>query len=78
MSQETTRIDSRGFIHNPMLQYHLEDIEAAALHIDIDLTEEEIKKVAIAIFEDNDELALRIGDLILNEAIQTIKYLKNS
>jgi len=77
MNQET-RIDNEGFIHHPMIQYHLEDIEVAAAHIKIELTEEEIKKVAIAIFEDNDELALRIGDLILNEAIETIKHLKNS
>ena len=75
---QETHIDENGFIHHPMLEYHLEDIEIAAVHIGIELSEDDLKRVAIAIFEDNDELALRIGDLILNEAIETIKHLKNS
>ena len=75
---QETHIDENGFIHNPMLQYHLEDIEIAAGYLGKELSEDDLKRVAIAIFEDNDELALRIGDLILNEAIETIKHLKNS
>jgi hypothetical protein len=72
MSQET-RIDENGFIHHPMLEFHLEDIEIAAGWLGKELSEDDLKRVAMAVFENNDELATRIADVIRAEVEWTIK-----
>ena len=72
MNQET-HIDENGFIHHPMLEYHIEDIEIAAGWLGKELSEDDLKRVAMAVFENNDELATRIADIIRAEVEWTIK-----
>lgn len=71
-----TKIDSKGFISSPVLQWHLEDIECAANFLGITLTDDELRSVAVAMFEDNEELANRIDNILREEAEETIKHLK--
>lgn len=73
MRQETT-IDENGFIHHPMLEFHIEDIESAAQWLGKDLSEDDLKRVAVAVFESNDDLANRIADAIRAEVEWTIKH----
>lgn len=73
-----TKIDSKGFISSPALQWHLEDIESAAKWLGVTLTEEEMRSVAVAMFEDNEELANRIDNILREEAEETIKHLKSN
>lgn len=73
MNQET-RIDENGFIHNPMLEFHIEDIESAAVWLGKDLSEDDLKRIAMAVFENNDDLANRIADAIRAEVEWTIKH----
>ena len=72
MNKET-RIDENGFIHHPMLEFHIEDIEIAAGWLGKELSDDDLKRVAMAVFENNDELATRIADVIRAEVEWTIK-----
>jgi hypothetical protein len=72
MNKET-HIDDEGFIHHPMLEFHLEDIEIAAEWLGKKLSDDDLKRVAMAVFENNDELATRIADVIRAEVEWTIK-----
>jgi hypothetical protein len=56
-----------------MLEFHIEDIEIAAGWLDKELSEDDLKRVAMAVFENNDELATRIADAIRAEVEWTIK-----
>lgn len=72
-----TKIDSKGFISSPVLQWHLEDIASEAEWLGITLSDDEIRSVAVAMFEDNEELANRIDNILREEAEETIKHLKS-